>query len=175
MNPEPMPRPVPRTQVIPLEQLRANFDGKSVACTEVNGDEVGTLGTQIFHTFLHTENRHIGPQGKYVCTVHKKVWEKRVPIVPDSPDLEPVVHALDYGHPRFREPANGEVVVGLYRNEDGSAAPMLLWADPKVDLFWDMALRQHVRPPAWYLRLDRQPPIDPATGYPIIEGAVCPF
>lgn len=93
----------------------------------------------------------------------------------EPPDLAPVVHALPYDHPRFREPENSEVVVGLYREDDGTAAPLLLWADTRADLFWDISLRHYVKPPAWYMRLACQPPIDPATGYPIIEGAVCPF
>lgn len=71
--------------------------------------------------------------------------------------------------------AKGEVVVGLYREDDGTAAPVLLWADTRADLFWDLSLWSYVRPPAWHLRLASQPPIDPTTGYPIIEGAVCPF
>jgi hypothetical protein len=90
--------------------------------------------------------------------------------VGSPPDLAPMVCALPYDHPRFREPAKGEVVVGLYREDDGTAAPVLLWADTRADLFWDISLRSYVRPPAWYLRLTSQPPIDPATGYPIIEG-----
>lgn len=108
--------------------------------------------------------------------------EKAVPMPAGSPrslrnepDLGPVVHALPYDHPRFREPENGEVVVGLYREDNGTAAPVLLWADTRADLFWDISLRQHVKPPAWYLRLACQPPIDPLTGYPVIQGAVCPF
>ncbi len=91
------------------------------------------------------------------------------------PDLSPVLHSLEPGHARYREPENGELVLGLYREDDGSAAPILLWADPKVDLFWDVSLRQHVKAPTWYLRLACQPQVDPATGYPIIHGAVCPF
>lgn len=91
------------------------------------------------------------------------------------PDLSPIVHCLEYADPTFRDPQNGEVVVGLYREDDGTAAALLLWADTKADLFWDVAIRQRVRPPKFYMRLSEQPPIDPGTGYPIIEGAVCPF
>jgi hypothetical protein len=91
------------------------------------------------------------------------------------PDLLPVLHCLEYSHPTFREPEKGELILGLYREDDGTAAPVLLWTDPKVDLFWDVNIRQHVKPPKWYLRLAAQPPIDPVTGYPVIQGAVCPF
>ena len=89
--------------------------------------------------------------------------------------LAPPVYSLDFGQPNFREPEEGEWVVGLYREDDGTPVPLLLWADPKVDLFWDASLREHVMPPRLYLKLDKQPQIDAATGYPVIQGAVCPF
>lgn len=91
------------------------------------------------------------------------------------PDLAPVVHCLEYDDPTFREPQNGEMVVGLYREDDGTAAALLLWADTRADLFRDVALGRYVRPPKFYLRLKEQPQIDQATGYPVIGGAVCPF
>jgi len=92
-----------------------------------------------------------------------------------EPQLVPPFYSLECGEPGFREPVNGEWIVGLYRQEDGTLFPLLLWADPKVDYFWDIALRKHVMPPRLYLKLDRQPAIDPVTGYAVIEGAVCPF
>ena len=92
-----------------------------------------------------------------------------------APDMPAVIHCLEYDHPTFREPEKGELIVGLYRDDDGMAAPILLWADPNMDLFWDVNLRQHVRPPAWYVRIGCQPQIDAETGYPVIQGAVCPF
>ena len=91
------------------------------------------------------------------------------------PDLTHLLHSLDCGHPHFREPVNHEWIVGLYREDDGRVAPVLLWADPQVDLFWDLHLRRHVRPPAFYLRIAQQPQVDPQTGYPIVDGAVCPY
>lgn len=94
---------------------------------------------------------------------------------PTVPDLWPALHCLEPGNTRYRDPEDGELIVGLYREYNGSAATVLLWADPKVDLFWDVTLRQHVKAPTWYVRIDCQPPIDPATGYPLIHGAVCPF
>lgn len=92
-----------------------------------------------------------------------------------QPQLAPPVYSLECGEPNFREPEKGEWVVGLYREDDGTPVPLLLWADPKVDLFWDVSLREHVMPPRLYLKLDKQPQIDAATGYPVIQGAVCPF
>jgi|GEM_PF-2665958 len=65
------------------------------------------------------------------------------------------VHSLEYGHPRYRDPEKGELVLGLYRDED-SVSPILLWADPNIDLFYDVGLRQHVKPPKFYLRIDAQ-------------------
>lgn len=92
-----------------------------------------------------------------------------------QPQLAPPVYSLECGEPNFREPEKGEWIVGLYREDDGTPVPLLLWADPKVDLFWDVSLREHVMPPRLYLKLDKQPQIDTATGYPVIQGAVCPF
>jgi hypothetical protein len=83
--------------------------------------------------------------------------------------------SLDPLHPEFREPVNGEWVVGLYTSEDGKKCPMLLWADPKVDLFWDPSRLEHVKPPGSYLMLEDQPKIDGESGYPIKGGVVSPF
>ncbi len=94
---------------------------------------------------------------------------------PTLPDLLPVLHCLEPGQSLYREPEDGELVVGLYREDDGTVAPLLLWADPKVDLFWDFARRQHVKTPTFYIRLTEQPAIDPESSYPVIQGAVCPF
>ena len=91
------------------------------------------------------------------------------------PDLSSALYTLNCGQPGFREPENGEFVVGIWREDGGSAAALLLWADPAVDLFFDLALRKHVKPPAFYLRLAEQPKIDAQSGYPIINGAICPF
>ena len=83
--------------------------------------------------------------------------------------------SMDPRHPSFREPVNDEWVIGLYRRNDGTICPILLWADPKVDLFWDPSARTHVNPPGSYLLLSRQPQIDGRTGHPIIDGVVCPY
>ena len=89
--------------------------------------------------------------------------------------LAPPIYSLECGDPNFREPEDGELIVGLYRENDGTPVPLLLWADPNVDLLWDVARRQHVKPPRLYLQLSEQPAIDPVTGFPVIQGAVCPF
>ena len=85
--------------------------------------------------------------------------------------LAPPIYSLECGEANFREPEDGEWIVGLYREDDGTPVPLLLWADPKVDLFWDIALRKHVMPPRLYLKLDKQPAIDPITGYAVMESA----
>ncbi len=90
----------------------------------------------------------------------------------DLPDLSPVYHCLLYDHPTFREPVKGELILGIYREEDGAPCPILLWVDPHVDLFWDVGLRRHVKPPRYYIQIKCQPQIDPVTGHPVIEGAV---
>ena len=92
-----------------------------------------------------------------------------------APNVSPAIHSLESGHPTFREPEKGELIVGLYREDDGTAAPILLWADPNVDLFWDVARREHVKPSGWYLRIGCQPQLDAETGYPVVQGVVCPF
>ena len=71
--------------------------------------------------------------------------------------------------------AFSELIVGIYYEDDGTPIPLLLWADPNVDFFWNVARREHVKPPSLYIQLSVQPQIDPVTGYPVIEGAVCPF
>ena len=71
--------------------------------------------------------------------------------------------SLEPGHVSFREPINGEWVVGLYRESDGTLCPILLWADPQIDLFWDPSLRRHVKPPSAYLLLPNQPHLGSST------------
>jgi len=56
-----------------------------------------------------------------------------------------------------------EWVVGLYRESDGTLCPILLWADPQIDLFWDPSLRRHVKPPSAYLLLPNQPHLGSST------------
>ena len=100
---------------------------------------------------------------------------ERKPPLETERQLAPPLYSLECGEPNFREPEDGEWIVALYREDDGTLVPLLLWADPNVDLFWDVARREHVKPPKLYVRLAEQPQLDPATGYPIIGGAVCPF
>lgn len=78
----------------------------------------------------------------------------------------PRFRSLDPRDSRFREPPPGEWIVGLYRSDDGLWFPVLLWADPKVDLFWDPSLLQHVKPPGSYLMLEEQPQIKRAERAP---------
>jgi len=100
---------------------------------------------------------------------------KAVPSVPSRPELPPPIYSLECGEPGFREPEDGEWIVGLYREDDGTWYPLLLWADPDVDYFWDVARRRRTLPPRLYMKLAEQPQIDPKSGFPIIDGAVCPF
>ncbi len=74
---------------------------------------------------------------------------------PVSALLAERIHCLDCGDPTFREPEKGELIIGIYRT-DGALFPILLWADPKVDWFYDVGLRQHVKPPKYYLRIEAQ-------------------
>lgn len=55
---------------------------------------------------------------------------------------------MEPSHPSFREPLNGEWLIGLYRESDGSMRPILLWVDRKINLLWDPSLRHHVKPPS---------------------------
>ncbi len=70
-------------------------------------------------------------------------------------DLAEWVHSLECCNPRFREPVKGELVLGLYR-DDSQIRPILLWADPSVDLYYDVGHREHVKPPSYYMRIDAQ-------------------
>jgi hypothetical protein len=160
-------------QVIPLERLGNASPCPHDAGVGANGGNLGTLGTRNSYSYAHAE-KNICDETRFYTHIEKE-WKNRVPVVPSPPDLAPVVHALEYAHPWFREPENGEWVIGLYRDDDGTAAPLLLWADMREDRFWDAARREHVKPPKFYLRLSEQPQIDGETGYPIIDGAICPF
>ena len=75
---------------------------------------------------------------------------------------------MEPGHPLFREPLNGECLIGLYRVSNGSMSPILLWVDPKIDLLWDPSLRHHVKPLSIYLPLQHQPQIDGNTSHPLV-------
>jgi len=91
------------------------------------------------------------------------------------PESAPPIYSLECGEPGFREPEDREWIVALYRQNDGTFYPLLLWADPDVDYFWDVARRRHTTPPRLYVKLAEQPQLDPKSGYPIIDGAECPF
>ena len=80
---------------------------------------------------------------------------------PTRVQLGPPLFSLECTDANFRDPVNGEWIVGLYREDDGTSVPVLLWADPDVDLFWDVARCVHVMPPRDYLQLNEQPQIDP--------------
>ena len=93
---------------------------------------------------------------------------------PESTEVKlgPPLFSLECTDANFREPVDGEWIVGLYREDDGTPVPVLLWADPNVDLFWDVARREHVKPPRLYLQLSEQPAIDP---YPATRLSTEPF
>lgn len=167
--------PPPR-QVIPLNRLRDEAPTSKVASTGMNGDAVGTVGTHISFSNAHAEKNDFGGSPETHVFVHsEKVLEIPVPTVPSQHAPSPPVYSLECGDPGFSEPEDGEWIVGLYREDDGTLVPLLLWADPDVDYFWDVARRRHALPPRFYVKLAAQPQIDPKTGYPIIDGAVCPF
>jgi len=149
--------------VIPIEKL-AETSVLNVPGTDLNSIESETSGT-------------LGTGGFHFAAAQKKEYVMNS-VAPgrksDLPDLSPVYHCLDYGHPTFREPLPGELILGIYPDDD-KPCPILLWADPNQDRFWDVGLREHVKPPKFYIEIKSQPQIDPATGYPVIQGAVCPF
>ena len=69
-------------------------------------------------------------------------------------DLTEWIFSMESGS-RFRRPLKGELLIGFYR-EVGCVHPILLWADPINDLFYDVGLRKHVPPPTYYLRIEDQ-------------------
>lgn len=159
--------------VIPLERLGSASPCLRDADPGANGGNAGTLGTRNSYSYARAEKKMCDETRFY--THIEKEWKNRVPVVPGPPDLAAAVFALECVRPGFREPENGEWIIGLYRDDDGNAAPLLLWADTREDRLWDPARREHVKPPMFYLRLSEQPQIDGETGYPIIDGAICPF
>jgi len=93
------------------------------------------------------------------------------------PEIAWPIYSLECGESNFREPEEREWIVALYREDDGTFYPLLLWAEADVDYFWDVARRRHVLPPLLllYVKLAEQPQFDPQSGHPIIDGAECPF
>ena len=178
VSPEPQRVPVgtsPR-QIIPLDRLCAAAGGFAESNAEPLPPPLRTVGTHISHSYAHAGKIDFGSSAEtYVFTHSEKVSEKRVPTVPSQPTPSPPVYTLECGDPGFRDPEDGEWIVGLYREDDGTFVPLLLWADPDVDYFWDVAQRRHALPPRFYVKLAAQPQIDPKSGHPIIDGAVCPF
>ena len=170
----------PVKQIIPLSRLMDAGPLPGPLRKDMQVDQVGTVGTGIPYSNAHAEKKCISDQVEtYFCT-RGKVSEKPVPtvpsrILPDFPDLSSVFHCLDYGHPTFREPVPGELILGIYPDDNCKPYPILLWVDPNEDRFWDVGLREHVKPPRFYIQIKCQPEIDPASGYPVIQGAVCPF
>ena len=159
---QPPPNATPRL-VIRIEKL-AETTALNVPGTDLHGIESkaeGTHGTGESHSAGAAKKEHV---------VNNAAPGRKS----DLPDLSPVYHCLDYGHPTFREPLPGELILGIYPDDD-KPCPILLWADPNQDRFWDVGLREHVKPPKFYIEIKSQPQIDPATGYPVIQGAVCPF
>ncbi len=94
---------------------------------------------------------------------------------PFLPKMGPLIRSLESTDPNFAEPTNGSMLLGLYRDDMGSVTPVVLWAHPEKDLLWDMAAGGFVNPPRFYIPLPVSWPIDPETGHPVINGAVCPF
>jgi hypothetical protein len=65
------------------------------------------------------------------------------------------VHCLDYDHPKYRGPEKGEFILGLYI-EEGRLCPVLLWADPAMDIFYHVGEGGYISPPRFYIRIERQ-------------------
>ncbi len=91
------------------------------------------------------------------------------------PDLSPLIRSLECSDPNFNEPKDGALILGLYRDGNQAVTPVMLWADPDVDLFWDIVAKRHVKPPRFYIHLWDRCRFDPKSGHPIIDGAECPF
>ena len=148
----PIARASPR-QIIALDRLRELSTAGITASTGMNGDAVGTVGTHISYSNAHAGKNDFGGDAEtYVFAHSAKVSEKRVPTVPTLPDLSTMLYSLRPGDDRYRDPAKGELVIGIYRTGETCEAA-LLYADPLVDLFWDVVREQHVKPPLFYLRL----------------------
>ena len=81
---------------------------------------------------------------------------------------------MQYSDPNFQDTPDGSLVVQLFLHE-GKLVPFLLYADPQKHCFWDCHIKEHVRPPRFYLLVSENQGIDPMCGFPVVNGAVCPF
>jgi hypothetical protein len=121
------------------------------------------------------------PQAKSVKSIPLKELQcdspKRTskPALKNFPDLSRNLHALEFDYPCYRNPEKGEFIIALNCDTDGLVYPALLWADNETDLFWDVALAQHVHPPLFYLRMPKQPEFDISKGRPFLCTIECPF
>jgi hypothetical protein len=88
--------------------------------------------------------------------------------------FKPPVRSMQYSDPNFQDTPDGSLVVQLFLHE-GNVVPFLLYADPQKHCFWDCHIKKHVRPPRFYLLLSENPGFDPMSGFPVVDGAICPF
>lgn len=151
--------------------------------------DLGTPGTPFSFSNAHAEKGDILSIPEMYHNTHTlKVPEKGVPTVPNPPEppprtsspsflpkMGPLIRSLETTDPNYEEPKDGSLVVGLYRSEDHTVTPVLLWASTEADLFWDVVERGYVHPPRFYIPISDVCPFDPYTGYAIVDGAICPF
>lgn len=81
---------------------------------------------------------------------------------------------MEYSDPNFQDTPDGSLILELAVRKRRLSAHVL-YADPEQHCFWDCATKQHVRPPRFYLLICEKLGFDPISGFPIQNGAICPF
>jgi hypothetical protein len=88
--------------------------------------------------------------------------------------FRPPVRSMNCDDPNFKDTPDGSLIMALYC-ERGKMTACMLYADPAHHCFWDCELKTYVRPPQFYMLVCEKLHFDPASGFPVIDGAICPF
>jgi hypothetical protein len=88
--------------------------------------------------------------------------------------LRAPVRSMEYSDPNFQDTPDGSLILELATHK-GRLSAHVLYAYPEQHCFWDCATKRYVRPPRFYLLICEKLGFDPMCGFPIQNGAICPF
>ncbi|MFZ4484639.1 MAG: hypothetical protein ACOYOL_11745 [Chthoniobacterales bacterium] len=88
--------------------------------------------------------------------------------------LRSPVRSMEYSDPNFKDTPDGSLILELAFHK-GCLSAHVLYADPGQHCFWDCETQEHVRPPRFYLLICQELGFDPMSGFPMKNGAICPF